>query len=160
MILGESIIRDYVDSGTIGIDPEPTDEQFQPASLDIRIGEEYYDMARDISYKADEQVPLLPDTPYIGHTVERVELPRHIGALLTGRSSVGRAGVIIHKTAGWIDPGFEGQITLEMFNFSETTHAFDVGDRVGQLMFFEVEGGTEYNGQYQDQEGVTKGGEI
>lgn len=155
MILCDNSIAYEVDQGDIGVEPPITDEQIQPASLDLRIGPKLYDMDKD-EHHDDGDLALRPETHYIGHTLDKISLPDRIGALLTGRSSIGRRGVVVHQTAGWIDPGFTGQITLELYNFSETVEYFDIGDRVAQLIFFPTDRPSSgYDGQYQDQMGIT-----
>lgn len=159
MIFSEQTIRRSVDDEEIVIEPEPMESQFQPASLDVRLGPKLYDVLHDqeITDWDDGEVVLEPGRQYIGHTRDYIELPNDVAAMIAGRSSVGRDGVIIHKTAGWIDPGFQGQLTLELYNFSPTRQTFDVGSRVGQLVFFYVDCETDgYDGQYQHQMGPTK----
>lgn len=159
MILSDHSIAQRVADGDLVDHPEVSAEQIQPASLDVRLGPQLYDPINDktIEHHEHGSVTLHPKIPYIGHTMDYITLPNDIAALLTGRSSVGRRGVIIHKTAGWIDPGFEGELTLEMFNFSNEDQVFDVGERVGQLVFFVLDQeSTGYHGQYQHQEGATK----
>lgn len=156
MILSDRSIAEMVEEHKLVESPVVETEQIQPASLDVRIGEELYDPIEDTVVTRDPVV-IKPDIPYIGHTLDYVNLPDNIGALLTGRSSVGRQGVIIHKTAGWIDPGFQGQITLEIFNFGDKTVSFDIGERVGQLVFFILDKPSHgYDGQYQHQVGATQ----
>lgn len=156
MILSDTTIRTYVNTDVIGIEPEPTEDQFQPASFDIRLGEELLEPENGFTHVDEGSHRLAPGRAYIGHTKDHVTLPNHIAAQLAGRSSVGRKGVIIHKTAGWIDPGFSGEITLELYNFSDTPVELDVGSRIGQLVFFVLDSkSTGYDGQYQDQTGPT-----
>lgn len=158
MILSDRTIDKYLTSGKIYVEPNTDVDQLQPCSLDVRMGEHLYDFYRDEEYDYSDGVVLLePWTFYIGHTLDHIYLPKDIAAQLTGRSSVGRRGVVIHKTAGWIDAGFEGQITLEIFNFSLDPVEIDVGERVGQLVFFPTDRPTMgYDGQFQGQEGITK----
>lgn len=154
---GDKLMRDYLNTD-LGIEPHPTSEQFQPASLDVRIGEELLAVSAD---EMQDTLRLEPETFYLGTTLERISMPKNAAAMLTGRSTVGRMGVTVHCTAGFIDPCFSGNITLEMYNFSDEAVEFESGDRIGQLIFFEVEEPTDgYNGQYQDQEGVEKAGHI
>ncbi len=156
MILSDRSIREYVETGYIGVSPEPQDEQFQPASFDIRLGEDLIHPSSSSKFTDRQEHELKPGEAYIGHTKDYIELPKNIAAQLAGRSSVGRRGVIIHKTAGWIDPGFEGEITLELYNFSNNVQTFEVGERVGQLVFFKTDKPSQgYDGQYQGQEGPT-----
>ena len=155
MILSDKAIQQALDDDVIGLEPEYEEEQIQPASFDVRLGGQLYDVEND-TYKSSMTLTLEPGKAYIGHTLDNIKLPTDIAAQLTGRSSVGRRGVIIHKTAGWIDPGFCGQITLELYNFSNTVQKFVVGDRIGQLVFFPLDQDSDgYDGQYQNQEGPT-----
>lgn len=158
MILSDASIAEHIDDGKIVVEPDIEPEQIQPASLDIRLGPERLNPANGFAHKRrDETVKFEPGVAYIGHTLDYIELPNDIAAFLTGRSSVGRRGLIIHKTAGWIDPGFCGQIRLEVFNFSTEEISFDVGERIGQLVFFKLDRPSSgYEGQYQGQTGVTE----
>lgn len=155
MILSDATIRSYISDGTIGVEPEPKPTQYQPASLDVRLGREIYDTTTDTFISG--RLEFKPGIPYIAHTVDKIDLPDWIAAMLTGRSSVGREGLIVHKTAGWIDPGFTGQLTLEVYNFGDESVHLDPGDRVAQLVFFRTDRPTSgYDGVYQEQTGITK----
>lgn len=158
MILSDRSIRNAIDRGAIIVEPEPTEEQFQPASLDVRLGKQLYRVSDDRMLVDEETHCLLPGETYIGHTRDNISLGTMFAAQLTGRSSVGRRGVIIHKTAGWIDPGFSGEITLELYNFTDEPVMLDVGSRVGQLVFFELDDAPDepYDGQFQGQKGPTR----
>lgn len=158
MILSDHSIRNCIENGTITVTPEPDPVQYQPASLDVRIDNQLYNVETD---RMRGHLTLEPGVPYLGSTEEYIELPDDVAAQLAGRSSVGRRGVIIHKTAGWIDPGFEGQLTLELYNFGSEPVTFDPGQRIGQLVFFELDYPSEgYDGQYQCQTGPTRSGEL
>jgi len=157
MLLSDKTIDRLLEAGDIVVEPEITDEQLQPASLDVRLGSELYDIDADRLYEGEwpGTVTVEPHTPYIGHTHDRIELPDDIAAMLTGRSTYGRLFVTVHQTAGWLDPGFEGQITLEIFNFSDEPIEIPVEERVGQLVFFELDQPSSgYEGRYQGQEGI------
>lgn len=161
MILSDTTIEELIETERIEVAPEVESDQIQPASLDVRLGKQLYDVDNDVRMIDGDEIMLRPNTAYIGHTQDYIKLPDDVAAMLTGRSSVGRRGVIIHKTAGWIDPGFEGQLTLEMFNFGSDPETFEVGKRIGQLVFFRMDtasGG--YDGQYQGQTGITEHGEL
>lgn len=152
MILSDRTIASHIDDNKIVVEPDVRPEQVQPASLDVRIGSElrYLDGSRV------GDLTLEPHTPYLGHTMDYIELPDDIAAMLAGRSSVGRSGVIVHKTAGWIDPGFNGQLTLELYNFSNQPINYEPGERIGQLVFFELDTESHgYDGRYQGQRGAT-----
>jgi len=151
MILSDREIRDRLNDD-LKVSPAVDDEQIQPASLDVRIGNELYDPMTEEYYELTQDVEVPPDYPLLVQTMDKVELPNDLAAQLTGRSSVGRQGVIVHKTAGWIDPGFRGSITLELYNFSSSPVTFQFGQRVAQLVFFQLgRPSTGYDGQYQDQ---------
>lgn len=157
MILSDKTIERYIDLDYIGVDPKPAPVQIQPASLDVRIGDRLYDVDNNDSTMSPLRHYIKPGVRYLAHTDERIELPNDIAAQLAGRSSIGRKGLIIHKTAGWIDPGFRGQITLEIMNLGAEPVKIDVGERVGQLVFFPLDApSVGYDGGYQDQMGPTK----
>ena len=153
MILADKTIRQYIDTGKINVNPHPLQAQYQPASLDLRIGKETYHPKTD-TY--DDSVEIEPGQFKLGHTLEHITLPNDIAALVAGRSSVGRKGLLIHTVAGWIDPGFSGQITLELANVGDKVISFDEGKRVGQIVFFPLDQESDgYDGQYQNQTGAT-----
>lgn len=157
MILsGKSISEHLANSSGIDVTPEPDDEQIQPASLDVRLGREKYNFEKDQRIKGPQH-RFQPGKRYLCHTQESVSLPNRIAAQLAGRSSIGRQGIIVHKTAGWIDPGFEGEITLEMMNLGNEPVDLRVGDRIAQLVFFKLDKPSEgYSGSYQNQSGATE----
>lgn len=159
MILSDHSIKGHLDSSstdTISVDPMPDDEQIQPASLDVRLGKEIYSFEYDERLNAPEII-LEPGKRYLGHTVEEIDLPKDIAAQLAGRSTIGRMGIIVHKTAGWVDPNFCGQITLELLNLGNEPVSLEKGKRVAQLVFFELDHPSMgYDGSYQQQEGATK----
>lgn len=142
----------------IDISPPPEAAQIQPASIDLRLGGELYDTYRDELYEAQpgETLTVKPWTFYLGTTLDTLGLSNRLAAQLTGRSSFGRKGLVVHKTAGWCDPGWEGQLTLEMFNFSLEPIEVEVGERICQIRVMKTaseSGG--YKGEYQGQEGPT-----
>lgn len=153
MILNDSKIEEYIDNGKITVDPLlDRDEQIQPASLDVRIDGFIEIPSTRTKKEFKDEVVIPPRTPVQGWTLERVEFDTDIAALFTGRSSVGRQGIIVHKTAGWLDPGFKGQIKLEIYNFNYFPVKFEVGERVAQLIFMPtMEDSEGYDGQYQGQ---------
>lgn len=154
MILSDHTIRQYLERDRLVVEPEPTEEQIQPASLDVRLGGTVYDPRRDVTSESLETITLLPQAFVLCETKDWIELPFDVAAQLTGRSSIGRQGVIVHCTAGFIDPGFRGKITLEMYNVGTEKVTFDVGERIAQLVFFQLDQmSTGYDGQYQDQQG-------
>lgn len=156
MILSDSSIEGYIIKGDIGVDPLPQGKQIQPASLDVRLGEELYVFEKDYTVKKNEHV-LEPGKRYLGHTKETISLPNDIAAQLAGRSSIGRQGIIVHKTAGWIDPGFSGQITLELMNLGNEPVTLKTGQRVAQMVFFQLDfPSAGYDGGYQNQSGATE----
>jgi dCTP deaminase len=163
MILSGATIKYFVGDNIedwhgpkIGVDPKPDPEQYQPASLDVRLGDELYHFDDDKRVTAPQH-KLQPEERYLGHTKEKISLPNDHAAQLAGRSTMGRQGIIVHKTAGWVDPGFEGQITLELMNLGNDPVVIESGKRVAQLVFFQLDHPSQgYDGSYQGQEKPTK----
>jgi dCTP deaminase len=156
MLLNDAEIRRSIESDAgINVTPAINEYQIQPASLDVRLGEEAYSPELGV-YRDGDTLLIEPGEFVLGTTLEHIELPDNVAAQLTGRSSIGRQGIVVHATAGWIDPGFRGQITLEIFNMSHETVALERGNRVAQLVFFQLISPADepYDGQYQDQDGV------
>lgn len=157
MILSNWSIADRLDDGELVSGNRPDPEQIQPASLDVRLGNEFIepDFADEPYYR--DEIHLAPGTRYLAHTRETVNLPNDIAAQLAGRSTIGRRGIVVHKTAGWIDPGFEGQITLELYNLGNNHVRLEAGERIAQLVFLKLDSESSgYDGQYQGQTGATE----
>lgn len=143
-------------------------EQIQPASIDIRIGNTYsiledspfgiINLDKEIKYKqiTTEKYLLLPGQFVLATTMEYFELPDNLTAFVEGRSSLGRMGLFI-QNAGWVDPGFKGEITLELFNANRCAIELKAGRRVGQLVFAQLDDNAlnPYRGKYQGQKGAT-----
>lgn len=166
MILSDKTIKTLMAGGQLCISPlEP--RQIQPASVDIRLGRCYSVLKNTSSGPISMGVPLeyetveadtfiiLPGQFVLATTMEYFKLPHNMTAFVEGRSSVGRLGLFI-QNAGWVDPGFEGEITLELFNASETAILLQCGRRVGQLVFAQLDRDAEnpYSGKYQGQRGA------
>ena len=167
MILSDKTILSMLREGTLGISPlEP--EQIQPASVDIRLGRTFsvvedtssgiITMEHEIRYKTIETDTylLLPGQFVLATTMEYVTLPDNLTAFVEGRSSLGRMGLFI-QNAGWVDPGFRGEITLELFNANRCAIELRAGRRVGQLVLAEMDAPAlhPYSGKYQGQTGAT-----
>ena len=167
MILSDKTIRSLLASGQLGISPLE-DMQIQPASVDVRLGNTFsvletgssaiVKMDSRIEYRSltSETFILLPGQFVLGSTMEYFRLPDNMTAFVEGRSSIGRMGVFI-QNAGWVDPGFEGEITLELFNASNCAVELQAGRRVGQLVFAQLDRDAEnpYRGKYQGQRTAT-----
>lgn len=154
MILSDRSIREHLDAGTIAIDPiDPT--AVQPSSVDMRLDHRFLvfrnhtrgliDVKQDLS-DLTEPVEASDDDPFIlhpgdfvlGSTLERIALPDDLVARLEGKSSLGRLGLLIHSTAGFVDAGFDGQITLELSNVASLPITLYPGMRVGQVSFMQM----------------------
>ena len=151
MILSDRSIREALASGRIVIDP--FDEgAVQPSSVDLRLGSSFrvfrnhtlghIDVKQDLSAlttlvdaDADHPFILHPGEFVLGATLERVALPGELVARLEGKSSLGRLGLLIHSTAGFVDPGFDGQLTLELSNVANLPITLYPGMRIGQISF-------------------------
>ncbi len=167
MILSDKTIMKMLEEKALAIAPlEPS--QIQPASVDIRLGRTFsvvedlpsgvITLEEKISYKTIETdtYVLLPGQFVLATTMEYIALPDNLTAFVEGRSSLGRMGLFI-QNAGWVDPGFRGEITLELFNANRCAIKLQSGRRVGQLVFAEMDEAAlhPYNGKYQGQRGAT-----
>ena len=167
MILSDkTLIKMLNDHSLVVTDLEP--EQIQPASIDIRIGNTFcivedspsgiINLEDEIQYKqiTAEKYTLLPGQFVLATTMEYVELPDDLTAFVEGRSSLGRMGLFI-QNAGWVDPGFKGEITLELFNANRCAIELCAGRRIGQLVFAQLDEKAlnPYRGKYQGQSGAT-----
>ena len=167
MILSDRTIRRMLREGTLEISPIQ-DGQIQPASVDIRLGSTFsvvedttsgiIGLDSEISYKVmdTDTYLLLPGQFVLATTMEYIALPDDLTAFVEGRSSLGRMGLFI-QNAGWVDPGFRGEITLELYNANRCAIELRSGRRVGQLVFatMDMPAQNPYNGKYQGQRGVT-----
>ncbi|MBQ9947385.1 MAG: dCTP deaminase [Oscillospiraceae bacterium] len=167
MILSDRTIMQMLEEGTLGISPL-NKEQIQPASVDIRLGDTFsivedtssgiISLESEIRYKTikTDTYLLLPGQFVLATTMEYFSLPDDLTAFVEGRSSLGRMGLFI-QNAGWVDPGFKGEITLELFNANRCAIELKAGRRVGQLVFAEMDKPAlnPYNGKYQGQTGAT-----
>ena len=153
-ILSDKTIKEYLKEGKIVIDPLKDEQQIQPSSVDMRLGDEFkvFKVIRkpyidpkdeeDIAeYMESSTVPegeafiIHPNEFALATTQEYVKVPDDLVARVEGLSSMGRLGVTMHVTAGYVDPGFEGRITLEISNIGAMPVALYPGQRVCQLVF-------------------------
>ena len=178
MLLSDRDIRAEIDSGRVALTPyDPS--MLQPASIDVRLDRWFrlFDNHRyaviDPSKEQDQLTRLVdvgPNEPFVLHpgefvlgaTYERVTLPEDIAARLEGKSSLGRLGLLTHSTAGFIDPGFTGHVTLELSNTATMPILLWPGMKVGQLCFFRLSspaqapyGQGATGSRYQGQRGPT-----
>ena len=173
MVLSDENIRERLEAPD-GLQVQPLDleDQLQPASLDIRLGNEFAKPPSnlvidpregDIDYETvtvgEEGYVVDPGEFLLGTTVETIDLPDDLIAKVEGRSSYGRLGIIIHATAGFIDAGFAGQVTLEISNLSNASVQLRPNTRVGQFVFHQLDTPSEtpydekHDAKYQGQEG-------
>ena len=167
MVLSDKTILKMLKDYSLKITPLEK-EQIQPASVDIRLGDTFsvvedssqglITMKDEIHYKVfkSNTYVLLPHQFVLATTMEYVELPDNLTAFVEGRSSLGRMGLFI-QNAGWVDPGFRGEITLELYNANRCAIELKCGRRVGQLVFAQMDdiALNPYNGKYQGQIGAT-----
>jgi dCTP deaminase len=171
-------IRASIEAGQIGL--EPLDMSLlQPSSFDVRIdrffrlfdnhkyayidpAEPQEELTRFIEVAADEPFILHPGEFVLGSTYEFVKLPDNVAARLEGKSSLGRLGLVTHSTAGFVDPGFNGHVTLELSNMATLPIKLWPGMKIGQLCFFQLSspsetpyGSAKYLNRYQGQRGPT-----
>ena len=178
MLLSDRDIRAELDSGRVGLDPlDPA--MVQPASVDVRLDrffrlfdnhryahidprQKQDELTRLVEVDPDEAFILHPGEFVLGSTYEQVTLPDDLAARLEGKSSLGRLGLLTHSTAGFIDPGFSGHVTLELSNVATLPITLWPGMKIGQLCFFRLSSaaqspyGTGANqNRYQGQRGPT-----
>lgn len=178
MILSDRSIRSAISEGRIVIDPFDA-AMIQPSSIDLRV-DRYFrvfenhrypfidpkqnqlDLTTQVETEAADPFMLHPGEFVLGSTLESVRLGDDIVARLEGKSSLGRLGLLIHSTAGFVDPGFEGHLTLELSNVANLPIAIYPGMKIGQLSFYELSSpaespyGTKRAGsKYQGQRGPT-----
>lgn len=167
MILSDKTIQLLLKEEKLVISPIE-EHQIQPASVDIRLGNTFsivedsasgmIKMNQEIPYKEihAEKYILLPGQFVLATTMEYIRLPNDLTAFVEGRSSMGRMGLFI-QNAGWVDPGFCGEITLELYNANRCAIELQSGRRIGQLVFAKMdqEALHPYRGKYQGQRGAT-----
>ena len=151
MVLSDRDIRAEIEAGRIVIDPY-IPEAVQPSSVDLHLDRRFRVFRNSrypyIDVRADqpeltELVEIAGDDPFIlhpgefvlGSTFERVQLPNDLVARLEGKSSLGRLGLLIHSTAGYVDPGWEGNLTLELSNVANLPITLYDGMKIGQISF-------------------------
>jgi dCTP deaminase len=174
MVLSDRTIRAEVESGRIVFDPYDPD-LVQPSSVDMRVDSKFrvfhnarypYIDVRKPMEELTEMVEVGEDEPFIlhpgefvlGQTLERVKLPDDLVARLEGKSSLGRLGLLIHSTAGFVDAGFEGNLTLELSNVANLPITIYHGMPIGQISFMRMDasverpyGSNEAGSKYQGQ---------
>ena len=178
MLLSDRDIRSEIDNGRVVLDPwDPA--MIQPSSIDVRLDKyfrlfdnhkyPYIDPAQDqpdltrlVEVDPAEGFVLHPGEFVLASTLETVTLPDDIVGRLEGKSSLGRLGLLIHSTAGYIDPGWNGTLTLELSNVATLPIMLWPGMKIGQLAFFRLSSSTEnpygsskYGSHYQGQRGPT-----
>ncbi|WEL18024.1 MULTISPECIES: dCTP deaminase [unclassified Halorhabdus] len=179
MILSDADILDRLEAGELVVEPlDEPDLQIQPASIDLRLGREFLEFQhanipcihptseQEVAEYVEETVVeeggefiLHPGDFVLGTTKETVEIPDDLIAHVEGRSSLGRLAVVVHATAGLCDPGYRGQITLELSNLGTAPVALTPGMRISQLTFTELSSpaerpyGEERGSKYQGQKG-------
>ena len=178
MLLSDRDICKEIESGRVAVDPFDA-AMVQPSSIDVRMDRyfrvfenhryphidpavEQADLTRLIEPEADEPFILHPGEFVLASTYEVVTLPDDIAARLEGKSSLGRLGLLTHSTAGFIDPGFSGHVTLELSNVATLPIKLWPGMKIGQLCMFQLSspaehpyGSEKHGSRYQGQRGPT-----
>jgi dCTP deaminase len=178
VLLSDRDIRAQLESGRVRLEPyDPA--MVQPSSIDVRLDRyfrlfdnhkypfidpaaEQPDLTRMVETEPDEPFVLHPGEFVLGSSYELVSLPDDIAARVEGKSSLGRLGLLTHATAGFVDPGFSGHVTLELSNVATLPIKLWPGMKIGQLCFFRLSspaefpyGSTAYGSHYQGQRGPT-----
>lgn len=177
-VLSDRTIREQLAAGRLKI--EPLDgEAIQPASVDLRLSNEFRvfnvtargyvdvrhpldELTQPVTIASDEPFVIQPGTFCLGSTAETVTLPDDLVARVDGKSSLGRLGLLVHATAGYVDPGWTGCLTLELSNQSQMPIALFPGMRIAQISFYTMTtpvdrpyGSPELGSKYQGQTGPT-----
>jgi dCTP deaminase len=178
MILSDRTIREELAAGRIGIDP--LDEScIQPSSVDLRLDKlfrvflnhtmpvidvrkDLSDLTREVEIDEGDAFILHPGEFVLGSSFEQISLPDDLVARIEGKSSLGRLGLLIHSTAGFIDAGFSGHITLELSNVANLPITLYPGMKIGQVSFLRMTtpadvpyGSAKVGSKYQGQRGPT-----
>ena len=178
-VLSDGTIRRLVDEGRIVI--EPWDESLvQPASVDLRLGDSFRvfhnhrvtaidlrepprNLTEEVRIAEGEPFAIHPGEFVLGNTLERVSIPDDVVARIEGKSSIGRLGLIVHATAGFVDPGFQGTLTLEITNLTRVPIKLYAGLPIAQLSFMALDqaaerpyGSPELGSHYQGQLAATE----
>ncbi|MGO4592275.1 dCTP deaminase [Leifsonia sp. 2TAF2] len=178
MLLSDRDIKAELGAGRIALEPYQP-EMVQPSSIDVRLdrffrlfdnhkypfidpAEDQPELTRFVEVDASQPFILHPGEFVLGSTFELVSLPDDVAARLEGKSSLGRLGLLTHSTAGFIDPGFSGHVTLELSNVATLPIKLWPGMKIGQMCFFRLSspaerpyGSAEYSSRYQGQRGPT-----
>jgi dCTP deaminase len=178
MILSDRSIREELEAGRIVIDPLG-DRCIQPSSVDLHVDrffrvfrnhtmrvidvkEPMEDLTELVEIGEDDHFVLHPGEFVLGSTLERVALPDNLVARLEGKSSLGRLGLLIHSTAGFVDAGWDGHLTLELSNVATLPITLYPGMKIGQISFLQMTsaaevpyGSKEVGSKYQGQRGPT-----
>jgi dCTP deaminase len=178
VLLSDRDIRSEIDRKRVVLDPFDA-EMIQPSSVDVRLdryfrvfenhryphidpAEDQPDLTRPVEPTGDDPFILHPGEFVLGSSYEVITLPDDIAARLEGKSSLGRLGLLTHSTAGFIDPGFSGHVTLELSNVATLPIKLWPGMKIGQLCFFRLSspsdhpyGSEKYGSRYQGQRGPT-----
>ncbi len=178
VLLSDRDIRAQIDAGRVVLDPwDPV--MVQPSSVDVRLdrffrlfdnhkypvidpAQDQPDLTRLVEVEPDESFVLHPGEFVLGSTYEEVSLPDDVAARVEGKSSLGRLGLLTHATAGFVDPGFTGHVTLELSNVATLPIVLHPGMKIGQLCFFQLSSPAEHpygsdvrGSHYQGQRGPT-----
>ena len=178
MLLSDRDIRAEITAGRVKVEPF-TEAMVQPSSVDVRLDRffrvfenhkysvidpstEQPELTREVAVTADEFFILHPGEFVLASTYEVITLPDDIAGRLEGKSSLGRLGLLTHSTAGFIDPGFSGHITLELSNVANLPVKLFPGMKIGQLCLIKLSspaehpyGSAVYGSRYQGQRGPT-----
>jgi dCTP deaminase len=178
-VLSDRDIRAALQAGRVRIDPYDA-TCLQPSSVDLHLDSDFRvfrnnrypyidvrapqpDLTELVSIEEDEPFILHPNEFVLGQTLEWVELPDDLVARLEGKSSLGRLGLLIHSTAGYVDPGWKGNLTLELSNVANLPIALYRGMKIGQISFFKMSsaverpyGSRELGSKYQGQSRPTE----
>lgn len=175
-MLSDRDIYSAIGTGELDIDPL-INENMQPASIDLTLGHEFRLFNKNVgvmyptmdvknwkdytySVEVDDKITIFPGEFFLGSTAERIKLSDTLAARMDGKSSLARIGLMVHATAGFVDPGFEGVLVMEFSNVGSYPLALYPGMSIAQLSFNRLDtasdlmyGGSDLNSKYQNQDG-------
>jgi len=178
VLLSDKDILVEIEAGRIALDPYD-EAMLQPSSIDVRLDRYFrvfdnhkyaaidpaidqHELTRQVETEGEEPFILHPGEFVLGSTYETISLPDDVAARVEGKSSLGRLGLLTHATAGFVDPGFSGHVTLELANVATLPIRLYPGMKIGQFCFFRLSspsqhpyGSEKYGSRYQGQRGPT-----
>lgn len=163
MILSDRDINHIIKNGEYLLVNPYNDEMLQPNSIDLTLGDELLTLTGESIELSYDSYMLKPNEFILGATLEKIHIPHDLVGHIDGKSSIGRLGVFIHVSSGFIDSGFNGNVTLEIYNCTDKEFELSYGMTICQIVFQTLTspvsrpyGHKDLNNHYQDSDGVVE----